>query len=102
MQYAVSLSESQMPQDKVDEYLQHQLIEYIGGLSQFYGKRVLFDFTYTKEIKHNQYIGTRNIRMLKAHISEIKVTNYLEIKPIPQIEPRKTRWERFKQFVKGE
>jgi len=102
MQYAVSLSETQMPQDKVDEYLQHQLIEYIGGLSQFYGKRVLFDFTYTKETEYSQYIGTRNIHMLKAHISEIKVTNHLEIKPIPQIEPHKTRWERFKQFVKGE
>ena len=77
-------------------------IEYIGGLSQFYGKRVLFDFTYTKETDHGQHIGTRNIHMLKADISEIKVTNYVEIKPVPYIEPRKSRWERFKQFVKGE
>ena len=102
MQYAVSLSETQIPQEEVDKYLQHKFIEYIGGLSQFYGKRVLFDFTYTKETSHDQYIENQNIHMLKADISEIKVTNYVEIKPVPYLESKKSRWERFKQFVKGE
>lgn len=102
MDYAVSLSESNMPQEEVDKYLQHKLVNYIGGLSQFYGKRILFDFLYEKRTDVLPYIGSQNIHTLKVYITEVNTTKYVDIKPVNFIEPRKSRWERFKQFVKGE
>jgi hypothetical protein len=103
MQYAVSLSDSRnMPQEYVDGYLQHELLKYMGGLSQFYGKRVLFDFRYTKETDKLPYSGSVDIHMLQVDITEINTTRYVDIKPVPYLESKKSRWERFKQFVKGE
>lgn len=102
MKYIVSLSETHMSQEEVNEYLQHHLVTYIGGLSQFYGRRVLFDFTYTKQTSLNPHVGNVNIHTLSTDIQEINVTKHVEIKPVSYMEPRKSRWERFKQFVKGE
>lgn len=102
MQHFVSLHETEMSQEEIDKYLQYELIKYMGGLSQFYGKRVLFDFSYSIESDFHPYTGTANIHTLKVDISDVNITRYIDIKPVPYIEQRKTRWERFKQFVKGE
>lgn len=92
-----------IPHSYIDRRLQDNLLNHIGGLRQFYNRPVLMKFQYSKKIELDIMQTTEH--KLTLEVCEVTYDQNVRIAlpPIPTISTIKpTRWERFKQFVKGE
>lgn len=99
--YTVQLIEKNTtPQSVIEDCLERRLINEIGGLKQFNGRKILLSIAYYTKLNCEQ--PDCSIYGLSVDLQDVKYKDYVDILPFQPIEPRKSRWDRFKQFVKGE
>lgn len=108
-QHAVRLyllsSQPNVPSEIVHSNLQQKLIKQIGGLEQFYGRPIVLKLIYHQKKEPVHPLDDSVEHMLFAEISEVAINETFRITLPQEVKPQPkhySRWDRLKQFIKGE
>lgn len=102
--YATYTDYRNTPQHVIDKILNNELLEQLGGFKSHENHKIVLDIKYHKEICDRCYNDVAYIHILTAEVTLINIDDvkfYKEPTLAYYKEPRKSRWDRFKQFVKG-
>lgn len=92
------------PQEFIDMRLTETFLSEIGGLRTFNDKRIVMYIKFDKrQDEYSQYIK-QDIHTLSVELTNVLTKDFVEYNPpkFHEIEVKYTRWDRFKQFIKGE
>lgn len=93
-----------IPQEIIDEKLTSLFLEEIKGVRTFNDKRIVLYVNFDKRKDEFSTHIEQYTHTLEVEIANVLTKDFTEYNPRPfQVDTKNyTRWERFKQFVKGE
>jgi hypothetical protein len=104
-QHAVKLTlQPDVPSEIIHSNLQQRLIKQIGGLEQFYGRPIVLKLIYIQKKEPAHPLDDSVEHMLWAEISEVAIDETFRVALPQEVKQSKhySRWDRLKQFIKGE
>lgn len=103
--YATYTDYRNTPQYVIDKILNNELLEQLGGFKSHDNCKIILDIKYDKEVCDRCYNDVAYMHILSAKVTLVNnddIQFYKDPPAMAYFEPRKSRWDRFKQFVKGE
>ena len=95
---------TEVPQHIIDMRLTELFLKQIGGLRSLDNHRIVIRINFNKMKDEFQQYREQYIHTLSVEIEDVITKNFVEYKApqLNNVKVKYTRWERFKQFVKGE